>query len=105
MGLLNSALHVGRSALLSYQSALQVVGNNISSAGSEDYTRLSADLSPLQGGNMAGSLRPGAGVALSGIQRRIDEALESRVRLAISAEEAVGTQQAPWSVSRRPSTT
>ena len=33
MGLLNSALQIGRSALLSYQGALQTVGSNISSAG------------------------------------------------------------------------
>lgn len=88
MGLLNSALHIGRTALLGYQGALQVIGNNISSAGSEDYTRVSPHLSPLQGDTLAGNLKPGAGVALDGIQRNIDEALEGRLRLAIGTLQA-----------------
>lgn len=93
MGLLNSALQIGRSALLSYQSALQVVGNNISSAASEDYTRLTPELDVLQGGVLAGNLQPGAGVALTGIQRNLDEALEGRVRLAVGAHESAAVQQ------------
>lgn len=93
MGLLNSALHIGRTALLGYQGALQIVGNNISSSGTEEYTRLSPQLSPLQGDILAGNLKPGAGVALSGIQRNIDEALEGRVRLAIGRVEASDAQR------------
>ena len=94
MGLLNSALQIGRSALLSYQSALQVVGSNISSVGSPDYTRLTPELDPLQGNSLTRGLQPGAGVALTGIRRDIDEALEARVRLAISGQESASTQQA-----------
>ncbi len=86
MGLLNSALQIGRSALLGYEGALHIVGNNITGAGSPDYTRLSPQLDPLHGGLITGELQPGAGVALTGIQRNIDEALEGRVRLAIGAE-------------------
>jgi flagellar hook-associated protein 1 FlgK len=86
MGLLNSALQIGRSALIGYQGALQVVGSNISSAGSADYTRLSPLLDPLQGNLITGELQPGAGVALAAIQRNIDEALETRVRSAIGAQ-------------------
>lgn len=93
MGLLNSALQIGRSALLSYQGALHVVGNNISSAGSPDYTRLSPQLDPLQGSLLLGEHHPGAGVALSGIQRNIDEALEGRIRLAIGAAEAATAER------------
>lgn len=92
MGLMNSALQIGRTAILSYQSALQTVGNNISSAASEDYTRLSPQLDPLQGA-VTGTLQPGAGVALTGIQRNIDEALESRLRDSIAARESGVTQQ------------
>lgn len=92
MGLLNSALQVGRTALLSYEGALHVVGNNISSAGSPDYTRLSPQLDPLQGTLISGGLQPGGGVALSNIQRNIDEALEGRVRSAIGAEASLMTQ-------------
>lgn len=94
MGLLNSALQIGRSALIGYQNALQVVGSNISSAGSPDYTRLSPRLDPLQGQLLTGDLQPGAGVALTEIQRNIDEALEGRVRLAIGSEaSALALQQ------------
>lgn len=93
MGLLNSALHIGRSALLSYQSALEVVGSNISSAASPDYTRLRPELDPLQGQLTSDGLQPGAGVALSAIQRYIDEGLENRVRLAIGDVEDVAAQR------------
>jgi flagellar hook-associated protein 1 FlgK len=93
MGLLNSALQIGRSALMSYQGALQVVGSNVSSAASPDYSRLSPQLAPLQGQLAGGDLQPGAGVALNGIQRNIDEALESRIRLQIGAQESVSREQ------------
>ena len=75
-------------------TTLQVVGSNISSAGSPDYTRLSPRLDPLQGQLLTGDLQPGAGVALTEIQRNIDEALEGRVRLAIGSEaSALALQQ------------
>ncbi len=93
MGLLNSALQIGRSALLSYQGALQTVGSNISSAGSPDYTRLSPQLDPIQGSLVANDLQPGAGVALTDIQRYLDEALEGRVRLAIGGQESAFARQ------------
>jgi flagellar hook-associated protein 1 FlgK len=89
MGLMNSALQIGRSALLGYQSALQVVGNNISSSGNTDYTRLTPDLSSVAGPVGADGMQPGAGVTLSGIQRQIDEALEGRVRLSIGDVESL----------------
>ncbi|MFQ5592074.1 MAG: hypothetical protein ACE5HE_12985, partial [Phycisphaerae bacterium] len=93
MSLLNSALHIGRSAILSYQSALQVVGSNVSSAASPDYTRLSPNLAPVQGQLGGDGLQPGAGVALDGIQRNIDEALEGRIRLAIGTQTLASRQQ------------
>ncbi len=93
MGLLNSALQIGRSALLSYQGALQTVGSNISSAGSPDYTRLAPQLDPLQGSLVANDPSPGAGVALTDIQRYLDEGLEGRVRLAIGGQESATARQ------------
>lgn len=93
MGLLNSALQIGRSAILGYTGALQIVGNNISGVGSADYTRLTPQLDPIHGRLSGGELQPGAGVALTGIQRNIDEALEGRVRLAIGTEISLVTQQ------------
>lgn len=93
MGLLNSALQIGRSAILGYQGALHVVGNNISSAGSPDYTRLSPQLDPVTGRLIAGALQPGSGVALTAIQRNIDEALEGRLRLAVGQVASASTQE------------
>ncbi len=93
MGLLNSSLQIGRSALLSYESALQTIGNNVGNVGNADYTRLVPQLDPIQGVPIAGGLQPGAGVALTGIQRNLDEALEARLRLAIGVRESAFTQQ------------
>ena len=39
MGLINNALFIGQSALTAYQSALQVIGNNITNAGNPNYVR------------------------------------------------------------------
>ncbi len=86
MGLMNSALQIGRSALLTYQGALQTVGSNISSAASPDYTRLNPLLGPIQGGIHGTDLEPGAGVAITEIKRMLDDALEGRLRLAIGGQ-------------------
>lgn len=94
MGLLNSALQIGRSAILSYQGALQTVGSNVSSAGSPDYTRLAPQFDPISGTGVANGLQPGAGVALTDIRRYIDDALEGRLRLAIGATQAASARQA-----------
>ncbi len=93
MGLLNSALQIGRSAILGYEGALHVVGNNISGAGSPDYTRQSPRLDPVPGRLTASELQPGAGVALTDIQRNIDDALEGRIRLALGMDASLQTQE------------
>ncbi len=78
---------------MSYQGALQTVGSNISSAGSPDYTRLAPQLDPLQGSLVANDLQPGAGVALTDIQRYIDDALEGRLRVAIGGQQSAAARQ------------
>ena len=93
MGLLNSALSIGRSAILSYQGALQTIGNNISSVGSPDYTRLSPDLDPMQGAVIGRDLQPGAGVALTDIRRHVDNALEGRLRTGIGVTESANVER------------
>lgn len=72
----------GRNALLAYQGALQVVGNNVSNSGNPDHTRQTADLTSVAGGLVGNGLRPGAGVSLTAIRRNVDEALENRLRTA-----------------------
>lgn len=93
MGLLNSALQIGRSAILTYEGALHAVGNNISGAGNPDFTRQSPELASLQGPSVGRGLQPGAGVALTDIQRNIDEALEGRLRVAIGAQQSAEARQ------------
>lgn len=92
MGLINTALQVGRSALLSYQSALQIIGNNISNVGSPDYTRQTPGLTPINGPSLPEGMRPGAGVALTSLKRHLDESLENRIRSASGENEALVTR-------------
>jgi len=87
MGLISSALQIGKSALLSYQSALQVLGNNVANAGVEGYARQSVKLSHSPGVSLPEGFMPGSGVSLVALKRHIDEALEARLRSAISEEQ------------------
>ena len=93
MGLIGTALQIGRSALLSYQSALQIVGNNISNAGSDEYTRQSARLSPQMGSFLPEGMQAGSGVALVALQRNVDESVENRLRLGLSDQGTAMTQR------------
>lgn len=84
MGLLNGSLQIGRSALLAHQSAMQIIGNNVANAGNSDYTRQTPRLGPIYGAKLPEGFTSGAGVQLMGIERQIDEALEQRLRSALS---------------------
>jgi flagellar hook-associated protein 1 len=92
MSLVTSALQIGRSALLTYQSALDVLGNNISNAGNADYTRQTAGLAAANGTASPEGFRPGAGVTMASLQRNLDEALEDRLRLAMGSEQSVAAE-------------
>jgi flagellar hook-associated protein 1 FlgK len=93
VALLGASFQIGRSALSAYQAALAITGQNIANAANPDYTRLSGRLSSLEGGLALGNIRSGGGVSLSALQRHIDEALEARLRLALSARSGA---QARW---------
>lgn len=93
MSLVNGALQIGRSALLAYQSALQVVGNNISNVGTDGYTRQSAILSAVTGMNLPEGYTPGGGVALTGLRRNVDDAIEDRYRIATGDQAGAEVQQ------------
>ncbi len=80
---LTSALGIGRTALAAYQAALQVAGNNIANVDTPGYTRNIADLSAIPGANIkVGQL--GNGVFVSGVRRSVSEALNARLRTAVS---------------------
>lgn len=81
---LSASLQIGRSALLSYQAALQVVGNNISNAGNAGYTRQSTDLAALPPPYGGSTVPIGNGVTVAAIRRNISEAVEARLRQARS---------------------
>jgi len=93
MGLVNGAIQIGRSALLAYQSALQVIGNNVSNAGSTSYTRQSPALNPYQGVLLPEGFMPGGGVTLNGLRRHVDETLENRLRVALGDQSDTLVQQ------------
>ncbi len=93
MGLLTGALQIGRSALLAYQSALQVVGNNISNAGSPGYTRQTPVMTPSTGVLLPEGFTPGGGVALEALRRNVDHSLENRLRAAIGQQSGSVVEQ------------
>ncbi|HRX85336.1 MAG TPA: flagellar hook-associated protein FlgK [Phycisphaerae bacterium] len=90
---MNSALQSGRNALISYQGALQVLGNNVSNVGNADYTRQSAQLSAVTGSRIGPGLLPGAGVALTGLKRHVDESIENRLRAATGDVESATAER------------
>jgi len=83
MGLTN-ALQIGRSALLTSQTAIELAGNNLANVATRGYRRqdmviVPAGVSEISGGNFIGR-----GVQLEQIVRRTDEALEGRIRGAVA---------------------
>jgi flagellar hook-associated protein 1 FlgK len=91
--MVTSALQIGRSALETYQSALQAVGNNIANAGNPDYTRQSVGLAAVHGSPLAPGLQPGAGVTMHELKRHLDEQLENRVRAGIADYQSARASQ------------
>ncbi|MEX1015740.1 MAG: flagellar hook-associated protein FlgK [Phycisphaeraceae bacterium] len=89
---LGNALQIGRSGLLTSQTALETVGHNLTNATTPGYRRQAVAL------QSAGSQRidqdnfVGRGVQLEAITRQIDEALESRLRGAIADESRSNAQ-------------
>jgi flagellar hook-associated protein 1 FlgK len=90
---MTGALQIGRSALLAYQSALQVVGNNIANVGSASYTRQSPLLAPANGVRLPEGFTPGGGVALASLKRNVDASLENRIRYAVGDQGDALVQQ------------
>lgn len=89
---LTSALSVGRSALLAYQAALNVVGQNVANAGTPGYARASARLSAIPGAGLSvGQL--GAGVRLDAVRRHVSESLNARLRQAGADQQSAVAQR------------
>lgn len=83
---LTGALQVGRTGLLTSQVALQTAGNNLANISTDGYHRQRVNQIALPGQQIQHGMFLGSGVGLQSIQRVVDEALEGRLRTAISNE-------------------
>lgn len=75
-------LGTGTSALLTYQRALQVTGHNIANVGTEGYSRQRLEL----GARVSGTGGFGSGVEGIGISRVVDQFVDKRLGMNLSAE-------------------
>ena len=87
------ALNIGKQALTAHQAAIQTTGNNISNAGNADYTRQVTGLSATRDQRIGAGLFAGTGVQIDTIRRQIDDALEGRLRAALSDSESAQVNQ------------
>jgi len=87
------ALNTGQSGLAVAQAAIQVTGNNISNAADPNYTRETIETSPAADQQLQPGIFIGSGVDLTSVQRQIDDALQSRLRGAISDNQGASTTQ------------
>ncbi len=83
---LSSALQIGRSALFSAQTAIELTGNNLANAATRGYHRQEIVIAPVASEEIANGLFVGRGVQVNQIVRRTDEALEGRIRGGIANE-------------------
>ena len=89
---LTGALQIGRSALLASQTALEIVGNNLANVATRGYHRQEVSLTPAAP-QAEGGLLIGRGVQVEQIIRRVDDALEARVREAGSEQSGSAVSQ------------
>ncbi|MFM7051921.1 MAG: flagellar hook-associated protein FlgK, partial [Planctomycetota bacterium] len=90
---INGAFQIGQSAILASQAALQVAGNNMANAATPGYHRQVARLSPSRPEYIGRAGFVGTGVQLQRIVRTVDTALQSRMRAAISDQNAAEVDQ------------
>ncbi|MCC5786437.1 MAG: flagellar hook-associated protein FlgK [Phycisphaerales bacterium] len=89
---LNSAMHIGASALRASQVGLQVTGNNLANVSTPGYSRQVVGLAPIQGQNFGAPYILGRGVGVTGVTRQISESLNARLRTGVSDESAARGQ-------------
>lgn len=92
MGLLNTSLQIGRSALMAHSLALDVTGNNIANAATQGYARQVVDLRSAIGIKTLEGPYLGLGVSADAIRRVSDIYLEQRLRDAQSGVESAKIQ-------------
>lgn len=80
---LSSSLQIGRSGLLSQQAGIEVTGNNLANVATPGFSRQRVELGAA-GDRIAGDNFVGTGVGITSITRQVNEAVESRLRVAIA---------------------
>jgi flagellar hook-associated protein 1 FlgK len=93
MSSLGSALQIGASGLLNYQTAIEVTGNNLANVATSGYTRQMVNLAPAGSQQVAQGAFVGLGVQLQSISSAVDEALNGRVNASISDQSAASARQ------------
>lgn len=94
---LTSSLYIGRSGLLASQAAIQVAGNNLANISTKGYHRSEIELAAVKANEIQRGIYLGNGVQIASITRQVDEALEARLRNAISDEGGSRVAQDLWS--------
>jgi flagellar hook-associated protein 1 FlgK len=86
-----SALNTASSAIATEQAAITVTGNNIANVGNANYSREVIQTTPGPDTEIQPGMFLGTGVDLTGIQRQVDDALNSRLRSSTSDNSAAQT--------------
>lgn len=81
---LGGALQIGRSGLLSAQAGIEVAGNNLANIATRGYHRSTITLTPERSDEVQSGIFIGQGVGIQSVTRQINEALEARLRGAVS---------------------
>ncbi len=90
---LSASLQVGKSGLLAHQTAIQVTGSNLANAATPGYKRRTVELAPLSDHELSRGNFVGRGVEIAAITREVNEALEARLRSAITDENGSAVTQ------------
>jgi flagellar hook-associated protein 1 FlgK len=90
---LSASLQVGKSGLLAHQTGIQVTGNNLANLATPGYKRRTVEMSPIRDQSIGRGLYVGRGVQIGEITREVNEALETRLRNAITDENASAATQ------------
>ncbi|MHC4991076.1 MAG: FlgK family flagellar hook-associated protein, partial [Planctomycetota bacterium] len=90
---INGALQIGRSALITSQTGMQVAGHNMANVATEGFHRQSIQLAPMAGEPLGRGQYVGRGVQVVSIRRAVDLALQSRHRDALGQEHAALVDQ------------
>ena len=83
---LTGSLQIGRSGLLASQRALEVTGNNLANVATRGYHRQEVSLTPGLTQRVGPGVFVGRGVQIDSIVRRVNEALEDRLRGGVAQE-------------------